>query len=510
MSYVIEQAVKGHIYLYSVDSYWDKDKKQPRQRRTYLGRKGEKGTLVPAANSLKDAKEFGNTFLLDKIAEQLGLTGILQSVFPNAWREILAVAFFKICENKALYLCDHWLDAVYLKEPISLPSPRMSEFLSQLGHTTAYREKFFQQWSQQCGKSDKFLVFDITSISSYANGIDFVEWGYNRDHEALPQINLGLVYGEPSALPLCYTVYPGSINDVTTLRNTVFKLESLGKEKTLFVLDKGFYSMTNLKSMRGMNFIIPLPVKTYAYREMVLSVKGIIRSAKYAIARQKQVYYCVQKTTIIGESAFFVHCYLDERRQTSEREAFLHSLLEAEAAVISHGFTTNAQIDSYLRDQVPDFYPYFMIKKRGKKSILIRRSDKIDEALESKGIFILITNTELSSETVLDYYRQRDGVEKHFDALKNNLYLKRLRIHGNQSMEGLLFIEFISMILRSRLQTGMRKVKLPSSLCVPEALFELRKLKQISFGKRNALTELSKTQKEIFSAFGIDLNSLSS
>jgi len=39
MSYTIEQKVKNHIYLYQVESYWGKEKKQSRQKRIYLGKK---------------------------------------------------------------------------------------------------------------------------------------------------------------------------------------------------------------------------------------------------------------------------------------------------------------------------------------------------------------------------------------------------------------------------------------------------------------------------------------
>ncbi len=39
MTYIIEQKVGNNIYVYEVESYWDKEKKQPRQRRNYLGRK---------------------------------------------------------------------------------------------------------------------------------------------------------------------------------------------------------------------------------------------------------------------------------------------------------------------------------------------------------------------------------------------------------------------------------------------------------------------------------------
>jgi hypothetical protein len=39
MSYIVEQRIGNHTYLYEVESYWDREKKQPRQRRKYLGKK---------------------------------------------------------------------------------------------------------------------------------------------------------------------------------------------------------------------------------------------------------------------------------------------------------------------------------------------------------------------------------------------------------------------------------------------------------------------------------------
>lgn len=37
MSYIVHQKVKGRIYAYEAESYWDPERKQPRQRRRYLG-----------------------------------------------------------------------------------------------------------------------------------------------------------------------------------------------------------------------------------------------------------------------------------------------------------------------------------------------------------------------------------------------------------------------------------------------------------------------------------------
>jgi transposase len=507
MAYTVEQKVKGHIYLYSVESYWDKNKKQSRQRRTFIGKKNPETGMVLPDDGVKDAREFGNIFLLQNIARRIGLWEDLAAAFPDTWREILAIAFYRICENKALYLCNNWLDTIWLDDPVFLPSPRISELLAQLGHSKIQPERFLRRWAQRYTTSNRFIVFDLTSISSYANGIDMVEWGYNRDCESLPQINLGVIYGEPSGMPLFYSLYPGSIHDVTTLKNIVSELEILSLDTTTFVLDKGFYSKANLRHMQGMKFIIPLPARCSAEEKLVAGAQGKIRSSEYAMRHRDHVHYRIQERIELADRDMTAHIYLDEHRQADQREAFLKRLIDAEALVAAQGFTNKAQIEEYLADQVHDLVPYFTTRRNGPRSVLIRNTKAVDTALGRMGMFVLVTSTDLTSEAILDYYREKDGVEKYFDSLKNNLFLKRLRIHSHQTMEGLLFVEFVAMILRSEMSVVLRKSKLPDSLFIPEMLSELRKLKQITFGKKKALTEVSKTQKDIFAAFGIRLDS---
>ncbi|MBT3291319.1 MAG: transposase, partial [Victivallales bacterium] len=47
----------GAIYVYSVESYWDKEKKAPRNRQTYLGRLDpETGEVIPSKKKGKVAE----------------------------------------------------------------------------------------------------------------------------------------------------------------------------------------------------------------------------------------------------------------------------------------------------------------------------------------------------------------------------------------------------------------------------------------------------------------------
>ena len=100
---------------------------------------------------------------------------------------------------------------------------------------------FFREWMKQ-KKAEEYVAYDVTSISSYAKNIEELEWGYNRDKERLPQINMGMYYGEETGLPLYYRVYPGSISDKAHLTYMVADNEFINGKKTRFVMDRGFYS----------------------------------------------------------------------------------------------------------------------------------------------------------------------------------------------------------------------------------------------------------------------------
>lgn len=73
----------------------------------------------------------------------------------------------------------------------------------------------------------EYLIYDTTSISSYSQSLKQVKYGKNREHDLLAQINLALLMGEKSGLPVYYRKLPGNITDVKTLKNLTREIEFL-------------------------------------------------------------------------------------------------------------------------------------------------------------------------------------------------------------------------------------------------------------------------------------------
>ena len=263
MSFVIEHEIKGNIYLYRVENKWNKSKKKVVQKRTYIGPKFPKKKSKPTRKNLNLInKGFGNIFLLDYLSKQIGLDSVVKDCFPENCAEIMALAYYQVMEGEPFYLFPYWLDENSLPKTKRLDSSGISNLFEVLGKNESQRFTFIEKWIQHL-QPVKAAYFDISSISSYSSNISFIEWGYNRDGENLPQLNLGMVYCENKKLPINYYLYPGSIKDVTTLRNCKRYLCGFGLEDFLFVLDRGFFSTPNLKEMDKeedrIYFVQPLP-----------------------------------------------------------------------------------------------------------------------------------------------------------------------------------------------------------------------------------------------------------
>ena len=503
MSSIIRVEKNKQIYLYESKSYWNKEKKAPRTKMAYLGKEDPvtKKLVSPGIKwTPRIARDYGNIFLLDKISNEIGLAEILQEAFPGEWRKLLICAFFEVSEGKPLYLCSSWLESTYTDITDGLQSQRISELLKSVGENEYARREFSQLWAQK-RHDDKFVVFDITSISSYSKLIEMVEWGYNRDKEKLPQINLGMVYGQPSLLPIFYTLYPGSIRDVSTLENVLQFLAEFPFTKVTFIMDKGFYSRDNLFEMkrRDLHFIIALPFTVGEAGKLIEKHQNEIYDVSKAIRVNKQVLYCVKDKIRIGHHFFNAYVYFDKRKRLEGEERLLEKLMEAEEKVQKRQFPSSEAVNSYLAEHCDELRKFFRIRRENGAFVLRREKGSIENLLTQTGYLVILSTRNMKIRDVILLYRNKDCVEKCFDTMKNELSTNRLRVHSRESMEGRLFISFLALILSSWIYKRMREKDLTKTYTIDEVMCEIKKLKIIELQEgRQVLTEITKNQRDLF------------
>ncbi len=503
MAFIVEQSIKSTTYVYRSIGYWDKQKQQARQKRICLGKKDPKtGKLIPSKSQAppRACRDYGVYYLLQIIAQKIGLTQALQDVFPELWQQLLTCAFYEVSEKRPLYLCESWTESTQTATNEILSSQRISDVLKELGTQEQKKLAFFRTWAKHRAEQE-YIAFDITSISSYSKLIEAVEYGYNRDKEDLPQINLGMLFGQTSLLPVFYTIYQGSIRDVSTLSNMIAFAEHLNLRDVRYVMDKGFFSIPNVVEMleNRLKFHISVPFTMSLAKDLVSAFETEIPRAPHSFLVKGEVIYGLKNKVIIQDKPLTAHLIFDERKKLEGKEKLLKQLIEVETRIrAGHDMEDNEVMERFKK--------FLRITKSGKRLVIKRDEEKIREAVRHKGYLVIISNCTTDPQEAVQLYRAKDAVERAFDNIKNELDMKRLRVHSDDAMRGRLFVAFLSLILYSWINKRMRDKNLYASYTQEELFRELKRIKVVELSEeRTLLTELSKKQKDIFKALGIPL-----
>jgi transposase len=515
----VHRKSNGAAYLYAVENYWDKEKKQARNKQVCLGRIDEEsGEIIPsdrkqriekraaaAPGVVASTKVYGPYLLLSKLAKDTGLDAALKKSFPDTHEEILSLAFFVAQKGLALSRCDIW--SMGHKHPCDklLHSQRVSELLQQI--TENERQHFLSLWLRRLSESE-LLCYDITSISSYAAANEYVRWGHNRDNEKLPQINLAMLFGQQSGMPAYYRRMPGNITDVITLENTIDTLDFLGKVKLHFLLDRGFYSEDNVNALlsRRYHFALMVPTGRVWVRNVIDQYyESILSPEHYRQTGEGEVLYMVSHLYQWGGRRCYAHLYYNASRAADDFDKLNKKLvlckeeLEAEAP-------KGANQEFYER--------FFIVKRTPKRGLSVKYNDAEIQKYRKRyaGFFCILTNVKTDSGELLETYRRREVVENCFDDLKNSLDMKRLRIHSSATMDSRLFIQFVALILISRVRTlaaEAKKNKKMRLLTVREIMEALECIVRITYSGRygSTISEIAPLQQEIVDAFGLRLDS---
>ena len=407
-----------------------------------------------------------------------------------------------------MYTFPYWKEDFYLAEQGALKSPSsISKFIANLGKYTKSREDFFYEWSKVLN-SKSGVLFDLTSISTYCEESDYCEKGYNKDRDQTGQVNLGMIYSKIKQLPIAYRTYPGSLKDVTTIKNLMELFQSLGLRILCLVLDRGFYSIQNLKHLDAKNtdFIVSIPKNRKVVSNLILSTTEEITSPRNNFIYNGESVYCLQTVEEISDIEVNVYLYCDEKRQAEERSKFMLKLDILERDFLSNSFNNLKDATEYIQDAFGSLSKCFQLLETKKKIYIDRKEKEINKIIAFKGKFVLATNSNLDPEEVLDYYRKKDQVEKVFDDLKNELKEKKFRTKNSNTFEGKMFLNFLCLIVISHIRRIMKENDLYKDFSIRTMFATLKTLKtfELHNGKK-ILTEITAKQKNIYKAFGVKI-----
>lgn len=519
----------GNTYFYESESYWDKDKQQPRSRRKLIGKLDlETGEMIPTdgrgKNRSKQAEEkpakpgpiptavatrryYGATYLLDEVAYLLGVRANLKQCFPTQYKKILSVAYYLILEDSSMMRFGHWNDTHRHPYGEDISSQRSSELFSSISEEGKTR---FLSLQAKLQEEDEYWGYDITSISSYSESLKQVAFGNNKEHDRLPQINLAMVFGEKSGLPFYYKKLPGNIPDVKTVKNLLSDFDTLGFTKVKMVMDRGFYSETNINALmkEHIKFLIGVKTSLSFVRKALDSVYEELDSFE----NYSPVYSLYSKTLRVEWQYTQARPYKGDTIEDTRR-IYLHLFYNVDKAG-----EDKTRMDTKLKDhmkelqsghRIPEheaFYKkYFTVTQTPKRGIKVTVNDEaVRKAKRYYGYFALMSNEKMEAITALETYRNKDVIEKAFGNVKDRLNMRRLLVSSERCLSGKLFVAFVALILLSYIKKQMQDKKLFEDYTLQGLLDKLDVIECFEYpGEALQVGEILKKQEAIYEALGV-------
>lgn len=503
----------GVTYVYESVSHWDKKRKQPRNKKICIGKldpvTGEfipSKRLAPEQAAVRDpavtasAEIVGPSIVLDAITEHLGLGKLLKACFPQEYIQIQAMAYYLASQGGPLSYCGTWCKS-HAHSVECLTSQRISEILQSIAIDK--KQTFFSKWMSKVLEDD-YLCYDITSISSYSQLNEYIKYGHNRDLDKLPQLNLAILFGQKGRLPVYFERTPGNITDVTTLHNLLKTFKALETKTLHYVMDKGFYSKKNVDELLACRdkFILSVPLNNKWLQHAIDDIHEVIHGPEGYQKLDDEILYVHSRLYPWGNDnrRCYLHLYYNAQSRANAVDRFSEELI---------GYKEELESGKVIQAHQETYDTFFVMKTTPKRGLQVSYNTQAVNQYINRyaGFQALLTNSIKNPTESLQIYRDKDVVEKCFDDLKNQLDMKRLRMHSSATVDGRLFVQFIALIYMSALRKEMRKSGLIKRYTVRELLQEMETLTKVKYSGKygHILTQVTKPQREILQGLNIEL-----
>lgn len=520
---IVRNNGKEYVYL-TQNVQYSSELKRSCPKRILIGKLDDQNKLIPNKNyfelfgdsiELELAREradyisIGPHLVVEKIADRLSLYGLLDSIFTGKADKILDIATYMIMsENNVMQYFEDYGYNHSLFNGMNFTDCTISRLLGSL--KVSQIDLFIKSWVSMQKSDNIYIAYDSSNMNTVAGTLSLAEYGHAKDDPDLPQINLSLGYNQTDEIPLFYELYPGSIIDNTECRKMVERAKMYGCKNVGFILDRGYFSISNIKyfEKNGYDYVLMTKGNTAFIRETIEECIAVLKGGYRCYLSEYELYgKTIEKNIFNTEKKQYIHVYYNGIEA------------EKEKIMINQRFE---KMDQQLEDKkkkkikraedVEAYKKYYQLKfdENGYFSKYARKEREIKELIDRAGFFTIITSKEMNAREALEIYRDRDAVEKVFRMEKTYLGNDVFRVHTDEHLESKIFISFIALIIRNEIYKSLKPlyIKNRKEYTVPKVLRDYEKLGviRLSDQRYHVRYRLTNRQKTILKELGIDEN----
>jgi hypothetical protein len=353
--------------------------------------------VVPKMKTEPDMLSYGAVTLINHILKDI--YNELLAVFPvTIVFAIMSLAILKVAKPK---ISSKRMNSFYKRTFVSkyypdasLSKNSISKLYNDIGVDSDKRKQFFELRVESL-KDEHNVVIDTTlkENNSYVN--DLSKYSYKSRVKCEKDISIIFAYNANLKEPICSKVNPGNINDASALESFIIDNHIT---KGTIIVDKGF-TVTVVRQIKEKfpDLGIVMPIRN-----------NDRRIEKYDMLSFENVLIGVEDNVLYKKAKISDDCYL-------------YSFRDEEIA--------KTQFDLYI--------------KKSKKNKIFDK-EKFEKKNKFFGVVIFESDKDQEALDVYNTYRDRWFIETSFKMYKSGAGLENTNVHGDFSVIGEEFVNFIA------------------------------------------------------------------
>lgn len=414
--------------------------------------------------------DFGDAFFLNEFLGRSGMWDVIDQIGYDNPDTLHAMVLFVTLSNLANCNAQTWFEgsiASLMYPNANLSSQRISDFLTSIGQPEkilTYQQAYIRYAVENYNKDQNILI-DSSGLPNNIHG-RFTQWS-NHNGKISREMRLIFVVQKSTGLPLYYNTVAGNIVDVNTLKTTFEHLKALGIDIESCIMDAGYNSSDNIDLFYDENHQCKIGFITRISANDACFNKMIKEELPHIEDRENFIQY--------GDRYLFIVCRQIMVEKNKDNPAWLYLGLDLQRMTMEKN----------------------SLFKKAKKNGLTPAA--VYEAMQTEGMFGVLSSKKYSCEEILPAYYQRQSAEQIFDVMKNYTKTLPLRTNSEDALRGHLLLSYISSCV-----VRMILLKLKEADLFMGARLECLRNQKCTVYDRCIVTDVpQKNANDTYKAFGI-------
>lgn len=398
--------------------------------------------------NLESGKAFGALYVLDKLAEEIGIKKSLGKS-ENAKLALVMILGRILNQGSRLGLVS-WQNDQAINEIIGINKFDEDQLYNAMDWLNENQEVIEKNlWKHRYeSKTPELFLYDVTSSYLEGNKNELAEYGYNRDGKKYKkQIVIGLLTDD-EGIPVAVRVFKGNTPDTQTVETQINTLaEQFGVKNLTFVGDRGMIksdqkTKLEIKEWYWITATTKPQIETLIKRE---TIQLSLFEENLCEVIEDNIRYILRKNPVrakeISDNRKSKVEKLTKKIEDSNNYLTQHPKAKIETQIKNlNGYITSRNLSGYIA-----------LEEKGRIISIIKNENELKENEKLDGCYVIQTNLpkeNLSAEKVHARYKDLAEIENHFRNFKTtSLEIRPIYHRKAERTQALVFITMLARMI---------------------------------------------------------------